>query len=146
MTDPIVVERFISAPAGVVYSYLTSAEKWARWQGSDHVVDPVPGGALTLAMPNGEKARGEFVELMPPTRLVFTWGWEGHPTVPPGSSIVEIELIERAGGTVLRLTHRGLPPEELPLHESGWLHYTARLAAVAEGGDPGPDLSTAATE
>ena len=44
--------------------------------------------------------------------------------MPPGSSLVEIDLIEKAGGTLVRFTHSGLPDEEeCASHEKGWTHY-----------------------
>ena len=140
MSDPIVIERLIAAPPAVVYSYLTSSEKWARWQGVNAIVEPESGGEFAVSMPNGTSARGEFVELEPDRRVVFTWGWADHPEVPPGSTTVEIDLIGEDGGTRLRLTHRGLPPDEVLIHTTGWEHYTIRLGEVAEGREPGPDL------
>jgi uncharacterized protein YndB with AHSA1/START domain len=139
MSEPIVVERLIDAPPAVVYSYLTESEKWVRWQGTKAVLVPEPGGRFALEMATGSSALGEFVELEPDRRVVFTWGWEGHPEVPPGSTIVEIDLAAEGTGTRLTLTHRGLPPEEIAIHTSGWAHYTTRLVLLAEGGDPGPD-------
>jgi hypothetical protein len=62
----------------------------------------------------------------------------GNP-VPPGSSVVEIDLYPDPAGTRVRLTHRGLPPPARAPHEEGWTHYVERLATVAAGGDPGPD-------
>jgi hypothetical protein len=59
--------------------------------------------------------------------------------VPPGSTTVEVELLADAGGTLVRLTHRGLPPGEVENHQAGWSHYLVRLSTVAEGGDPGSD-------
>ena len=53
--------------------------------------------------------------------------------------MVEIDLIEQPDGTLLRLTHSGLPPSECAAHEIGWAHYIERLANVAAGRDPGPD-------
>ncbi len=43
-------------------------------------------------------------------------------------------------GTILRLTHRGLPPDARPMHVAGWEHYIPRLAVAATGADPGPDV------
>ncbi|MGH8872117.1 MAG: SRPBCC family protein [Acidimicrobiia bacterium] len=139
MNDPIVVERLIAAPPSVVYSYLTDSEKWARWQGEDATIRPERGGIFSISMSNGTRARGEFVEVDPGRRVVFTWGWVDHPGVPPGSTTVEIELMAEGHGTRLRLTHHGLPPEEVPIHTQGWEYYSGRLVTVAEGGDPGPD-------
>ena len=48
-------------------------------------------------------ARGEYVEVDPPSRVVFTWGWEDQETaVPPGSSTVEITLTPDGEGTKVR--------------------------------------------
>jgi hypothetical protein len=60
--------------------------------------------------------------------------------VPPGSSLIEIDLIDQDGGTLLRMAHTGLPDaEQCARHERGWRHYLARLTLAAAGGDPGPD-------
>lgn len=139
MSDPIVVERSIAALPSAVYAYLVDSDGWARWQGVGATIDSRPGGVFALEMPNGTRARGEFVELVPDRRVVFTWGWIDHPGVPPGSTTVEIDLIPEGSGTRLRLTHTGLPPEEITLHAMGWHRYLPRLAAVATGEDPGPD-------
>jgi uncharacterized protein YndB with AHSA1/START domain len=133
------VERRIAASADRVYAYLTDSDLWATWQGVSAVVDPRPGGEYRMSMSNGMHARGRFVELVPHRRVVFTWGWEDHPTLPPGSSRVEIELIPDGVSTLVRLTHRDLPPDEFSKHQAGWDHYLPRLAMAAEGGDPGPD-------
>jgi uncharacterized protein YndB with AHSA1/START domain len=140
MTEPIIVTRRIAAPPAVVYAYLTDSEKWVKWQGVNATIEAKRGGTFALTMANGTRARGEFVELIPDHRVVFTWGWIDHPGVPPGSSTVEIDLVSEGEGTLLRLTHRGLPPEEVAIHTAGWNHYSARLAIVAEGREPGPDV------
>lgn len=139
MAEPIVVRRHIAAPPSTVYEYLTDSELWARWQGVGAMIEATPGGIFGISMPNGHHARGQFVELEPHRRVVFSWGWVDHPGVPPGSSTVEIDLVADDGGTMVTLTHTGLPPEELDVHRLGWDHYIPRLASVAEGGDPGPD-------
>lgn len=139
MSDPLVVERRVAAPPTTVYRYLTESERWARWQGVGATIDPSPGGLFRMEMATGQTARGEFLALEPDRRVVFTWGWIDHPGVPPGSTTVEIELIPDGEGTLVRLTHRDLPPGEHQVHLAGWRHYLPRLVSVAEGGDPGPD-------
>jgi uncharacterized protein YndB with AHSA1/START domain len=136
---PLQVERRVAAPPAAVYAFLTESERWARWQGVGAELDAVPGGLFRITMGNGMQAEGRFVELVPGERVVFTWGWLGHETVPPGSSTVEIDLVPDGEGTLVRLTHRGLPAEETAIHEAGWKHYLPRLARAAEGGDPGLD-------
>ena len=74
-------------------------------------------------------------------RLAYSFGWDGSEVVPPGSSLVEIDLIEQPpDGTLLRLTHTGLPnAEQYAGQVEGWAHYLGRLVAVAAGHEPGPD-------
>jgi uncharacterized protein YndB with AHSA1/START domain len=135
----IVLEQRIQAAPADVYAYLTDAAKWKRWQGSDATLDPRVGGVFSVLMANGLNARGEFVELVPDRRVVFTWGWIGYENLPPGSSIVEIELRADGDATILVLTHGSLPEEELPQQRMGWIHYLPRLAVAAAGGEPGED-------
>ncbi len=133
------VERRIAARPSDVYSYLTDSVRWARWQGESAEIEAVPGGVFRMVTAKGATAEGRFVQLVPDALVVFTWGWQGSPTVPPGSSTVEIELAPDGDGTLLRLTHRGLPAEDRPIHAAGWNHYLPRLAISAAGGDPGPE-------
>lgn len=139
MSTPIVIRQHVAAPPQVVYSYLTESEKWARWQGDEATIEATAGGIFRIAMRNGSTARGEFVELVPNRRVVFTWGWVDHPGVPPGSSTVTIEIADDGDGSLVTLTHTGLPPDEVSVHRQGWDHYLTRLAAVATGRDPGVD-------
>jgi uncharacterized protein YndB with AHSA1/START domain len=139
-TGAIRVDRHVKAPPHAIYAHLTDGALWARWQGAESEIEAVPGGLFRMTMANGQVAEGRFIDLVPDRRVVFTWGWNGHPSVPAGSSTVEIELIPEAAGTLVRLTHRGLPPDDVASHEIGWGHYLPRLAAAAEGADPGPDL------
>jgi uncharacterized protein YndB with AHSA1/START domain len=84
-------------------------------------------------------ASGRVVEVVENERIVFTWGWEQGPPVPPGSTTVAIELLPDGDGTRIRLTHSALPPDEIEIHRYGWEHYLSRLAAVSEDRDPGPN-------
>jgi uncharacterized protein YndB with AHSA1/START domain len=145
-TEKVSVQREIEIGASpeTVWEFLVDPEKAVRWWGQAISFDARPGGAYRIEVTPTHKATGEFVELDPPRRLVYTWGWaEGTPDqelVPAGSTTVEIDLIPRDGGTLLRLTHSGLPsPESAASHAEGWDHYFGRLAVVSHGGDPGPD-------
>jgi uncharacterized protein YndB with AHSA1/START domain len=86
------------------------------------------------------QSAGEYVEVVPLEKVVFTFGWdqEGHP-IPPGSTTVEITLHREGDKTRIRLAHRGLPEDAIDDHTHGWDHYLGRLAIAAAGGDPGPD-------
>jgi uncharacterized protein YndB with AHSA1/START domain len=139
--DALVVERRVSAPPSAVYAYLTESSRWARWQGVEATIEARPGGVFRILMPAGQTARGQFVELVPDRRVVFTWGFVDVPGIPPGSTTVEIDLFPDGDATLVRLTHRGLRDEDVPQHRAGWGHYVPRLAAAAAGDDPGPDSS-----
>ncbi|MEX0865548.1 MAG: SRPBCC domain-containing protein [Acidimicrobiia bacterium] len=138
-TRELKLEQLVSAPPSTVYRYLTESGKWAMWQGERASIDARPGGRFSMDMANGMTAEGEFVELVPNVRVVFTWGWVNHPDLPPGSTTVEIVLSEVRTGTRVILTQRQLPEAEWHTHQVGWRHYLPRLATVAAGGEPGPD-------
>jgi uncharacterized protein YndB with AHSA1/START domain len=147
MTEPLVVRREtqIAAPPATVFAFLTDPEKIISWMGAEAATAAEPGGLFLvkkIGRPNA--ARGAFREVVPVHRLAYSFGWEGSQEVPPGSSLVEIDLIDRDGGTLLRLTHSELPnAQQCAYHARGWAHYLGRLAIVAAGGDPGFDAGPA---
>jgi len=144
-TDTAIVEREVAIAASpeTVWQFLVDEEKATRWMGETASFDSRPGGVYRVGVIPGNTARGEFVELDPPRRLVFTWGWEPSPAansaVPPGSSTVEIELLPAGDGTTLRFVHRDLPSEAVAPHAHGWDHYLERLRVAAGGEDAGRD-------
>ena len=130
----------IDADPEVVYELLTDPAGLVRWMAEAAEVDARPGGRIRWTHRNGDACAGEIVELVPGRRVVFTYGWERADIgVPPGSTTVDITLTPTAGGTELHLVHRGLAGPMADAHRGGWSNYLARLAVVAEGGDPGPD-------
>jgi uncharacterized protein YndB with AHSA1/START domain len=140
--ESLVVEREvrIAARPETVFAFFTDPEKMVRWKGVVADLDHRPGGRYRVTINDQAVATGEYVEVTPFTRVVFTWGWEGHPIVPPGTSTVEVTLEPDGDETIVRLLHRGLPnAEEVANHADGWDHYLPRLATAASGGDPGPD-------
>ena len=133
----IEVETRIAAPPDVVFAYFVDPELYRRWKGTNAELDPRPGGLYHVAMPSGELVRGECVEVQLPTRIVFTWGFEGNPELPPGSSTVEVTLHADGDGTIVRLRHDRLPTDaSREQHAIGWRHYLDRLAIASAGGDP----------
>jgi uncharacterized protein YndB with AHSA1/START domain len=89
-------------------------------------------------MAEGQVVEGEFVAIEPDRRVVVTWGWQQHPRMPPGMSTVEFELTPDGDGTLLRLTHRGIPVDDVPIHRAGWDMFLPRLEIAVSGGDAGP--------
>jgi uncharacterized protein YndB with AHSA1/START domain len=142
MQEALVVRRetHIPAPPSAVFAFLTDPEKILRWMGTEAELEPHPGGLYLLNVTGARFARGVFREVVPVHRLAYSFGWDGSETVPPGSSVVEIDLIEQSNGTLLRLTHTGLPnAAQCAGHAEGWAHYLDRLAQVGAGRDPGAD-------
>ena len=133
-------ETHIPAPPAAVFALLTDPELILRWIGTEAQLEPQPGGLYLLNVTGARFARGSFREVVPVHRLAYSFGWDGSEAVPPGSSLVEIDLVEQPDGTLLRLTHTGLPnTEQCNGHAEGWAHYLDRLAEVAAGRNPGPD-------
>jgi uncharacterized protein YndB with AHSA1/START domain len=146
MTEPLVVRRetYIAAPAATVFAFLTDPEKIVSWMGAEAKTEMHPGGLYLLKGVGSNVARGAFREVVPVHRLAYSFGWEGSEEVPPGSSLIEIDLIDRDGGTLLRMTHSGLPnAAQCASHNTGWAHYLGRLAMAAAGQDPGIDRGPA---
>ena len=137
-TEAIECKVQIAASKETVFSFWTDPEKMVRFQGLTAILDPQPGGDYHADLGSGMVMDGKFIEVRPYDRIVFSFGWEGHPVVPPGSTTVEISLEEADGGTLLTLRHSGLPQGEGDIHVGGWGHYLARLVVAAPGGDPGP--------
>ena len=134
------IEQRIEASPEIVFSFLVEPERYRRWMGVDAELDAHPGGSFMVRVNEMAVARGHYVAVEPPRRLVMTWGWEGNEALPPGSTTVEFTLEPDGDGTILRLRHSGLPNEdERTQHAHGWGHFIGRLAVAGGGGDPGPD-------
>jgi len=136
----IELQRRIAAPPETVFAYFTDAKRYRLWQGVDAELDPRPGGLFRVTMTghSGQVVRGEYLEVSPPKRLVFTWGYEDNEGLQPGDSTVEVLLEPDGADTLLTLRHSGLPSETAcRLHDWGWDLTLDRLDVVATGGDPG---------
>lgn len=139
MSDSIEREIFIAAAPETVFCFLVDPGLMAQWIGLSHTLEPRPGGVFRVEISEGNIARGSYTEVVPPRRVVFTWGWESAPqqaalaAVPPGSSVVEIELESKGGGTLLRLRHSRLPTTISGMHGERWSHYLTRLAVACGG-------------
>jgi len=135
MTGAIEITQRIDAPPEIVFAYLTDSQRFVRWMGVGAELDPRPGGRYRIDVDGVHIVSGEYQVIDPPRRLVMSWGWEGHPTVPPGSTTVEITLTPEQGATVLRLRHLGLPDEaERRQHAEGWQLYSRQLAQLVAAG------------
>jgi len=127
--DVVEVSVYIAARPETVFPYFTDPGRYVQWMGRDAMLQPVPGGSYRVFMQHGVEAAGEFLEIDPPRRVVFTWGWTHDPAVPPGTRVV--------------LRHNDLPDDgQRDHHHKGWELYLSRLQLRICGGDPGPDPNT----
>jgi uncharacterized protein YndB with AHSA1/START domain len=142
-TETLVIEREleIAASPETIWELLTDPKEATRWMGQVAEFDLQPGGVYRVEVIPGNTARGAFVEIDPPRRLVYTWGWEsGSSPAAPGSTTIEFELEASGAGTLLHFRHSGLPSADaVASHSHGWDHYFERLAVAGRGEDPGPD-------
>lgn len=142
MTDESVLEvsLHIAAAPETVFPYFVDPARYVRWMGNSAVLEPVPGGAYRVNLRDGARVEGAFVEVDPPHRVVFTWGWTNDDTVAPGTTTVVVTLTEEDGGTRVVLRHHDLPDDERrDLHRTGWELYLDRLRTRVLGGETGRD-------
>jgi uncharacterized protein YndB with AHSA1/START domain len=130
-------EVFIAAPPETVFQFLIDPELMSQWIGIEYDIDPRPGGSFGIKVSRGNVARGIYTEVTPFRRVAFTWGWDssdpalGLETLPPGASLVEIELELINGGTLLRLRHTRLPDGTSTIHGDRWSYYLEQLKCAA---------------
>src|SRR5262245_37138119 len=99
-------EILVRAPRATVFRYFTDSERWARWWGAGSTIDGRAGGALRIVYPDGTTASGQVLEIRPPERIVFSYGYEGAgKPIAPGGSRVTIQLAEDPEGTRLAFLH-----------------------------------------
>jgi uncharacterized protein YndB with AHSA1/START domain len=139
-TSVVEHEVRVNARPETVFAYFTDPAKMVQWMGVEATLDPRPGGISRIAVNSEAIMRGEFLEVVPHSRVVFSWGWEDHRfDVAPASTVVEVSLTPEDDGTRVRVTHRELPARGIDFHKLGWDYYLARLGLAAAGRDPGPD-------
>jgi uncharacterized protein YndB with AHSA1/START domain len=125
----ISIRRVLSAPCTQVFEAWTRPELMARWffagDGWTTKVsaDVRVGGRYELTMrdTSGEEHTqfGEYREVVPVTRLVFTWSF---PPLAVIDSVVTVELVDLGTSTELNLRH--VLPSEPTIrrsHEDGWV-------------------------
>ena len=128
----LVKEIWIDATPEKVFPYLVEPELLTKWIGDESWNDPRPGGLFRLKFDSENVVRGEFVEVDPPRRVVYSWGSEQRESLPAGSTMVAFDLEPENGGTRVHLRHSDLPTEnEVEQHTKGWDYFLPLLAKVA---------------
>ena len=125
------IKRFINAPRDRVYAAWTDPVQLRQWFGPEKVqtrnliADARVGGKFRWDLTNSEGEKmtclGEYRELQPGKKIVFTWQWDDDEDWANHTSVVTVELSDRDSGTELRLIHEQLPNEQSrDGHTGGW--------------------------
>ena len=125
------IKRFINAPRDRVYAAWTDPAQLRQWFGPEKVqtrnliADARVGGKFRWDLTNSEGEKmtclGEYRELQPGKKIVFTWQWDDDEDWENHTSVVTVELSDRDNGTELRLIHEQLPNEaSRDGHTGGW--------------------------
>jgi uncharacterized protein YndB with AHSA1/START domain len=127
----------IGAPPEAVYAALTDAAALRAWL-AEHAEVSVDGGVFEFwgrFTPEGERGRQRLLAAEPGRALGFSWQLHGTETE------VGITLEPQDGGTMLTLTHSGVPPRAAG--DCYWVNdllmlSLANLASYCEGRGIGP--------
>ena len=128
----------IEAEPAFVFGFLTTNDGMTSWMGQWADLDPRVGGRFAVNI-SGSPARGEFLEVDPPHRVVVSWGFGDSQILPAGASRVAFTLTPIPTGTRVELVHSQLPDAHVASHTLGWAHFFERLAIAGRGEDAGPD-------
>jgi len=127
--EAVYIERTYDAPAEAVFDAWTDEgvlRRWFHaqrdWTTSEASVDLRVGGAVRVVMHDPDKGEdhgggGLYKEVDRPTRLAFTWTWDGTDR----ETLIEIDFDESAGRTTVRFSHSNLRDlASARDHEGGW--------------------------
>lgn len=107
-------EVLVKADPSTIYAFLIEPGRQS-WLGTDVEFDARPGGLYKVNVVGDHPALGEFVEVVPNEKVVFTFGWNepGHP-IPAGSTKVAITLIPEGDETRVRWCTADYPTTPSP--------------------------------
>lgn len=121
------ISSTIRAPRDKVYAAWTTPAILSKWFAPGQrnplpeILDVRPGGKYRIVMKGDDDspvAIGEYREVVPGEKLVFTWGWEGDPSQP---TLVTVTFADAKGGTEVVLLHeRFASAETCERHRMGW--------------------------
>jgi uncharacterized protein YndB with AHSA1/START domain len=125
-----------------IFRALTESAELARWWGpqgftmAEIDLDLRVGGGyrFTMQPPRGDRFHlaGEFLEIEPPHRLVYTFGYE-EPDPDDRQTVVALSLEEAGHATAVSLSQGEFATAaRLELHRSGWTDSLDKLRALTE--------------
>jgi uncharacterized protein YndB with AHSA1/START domain len=133
------ISRTYNAPREKVFAAWTEPQHLNRWFApTDEFevsadVDLRTGGKYRIEMKHSSghvhTAIGEYREITPPERLIYTWGWLEDEIIR--GTLVTIEFRDLGASTEVVLTHELFPDAEWrDKHNQGWTGCMARLDKV----------------
>lgn len=129
MDTKVDITRVFRASREVVFDAIASGLLFEH-TGSNkdtHTIDFRVGGTYQTDWGDNRQGRGEFKEIDPPNRVVFTWNTFNCEFNVEGT-LVTIELSDHPEGCELRLTHDNLViPGSYDDHLAGWTGCLKRL-------------------
>ncbi len=139
---PLRFERSLPATPAEAFHAWTDPESLALWMCPGEIrraearCDVRVGGHFAITMKGTENDyghHGEYLEIDPPKRLVFTWFSDA---LPEARTLVTVEFAPIDGGrTRLTLVHEDLPEGEAYAgHEQGWKDILRRHAEHLDAG------------
>lgn len=120
----------IEAPREIVFRFFTDEKRWAAWWGAGSTIDSKPGGKLRIRYPEGTEVLGEVLEVKPPDRIVFTYGYASGQMIPPGGSLVTIRLEPDPRGTRLEFRHDFAEAAVRDQHVQGWRYQLSLFSNI----------------
>jgi uncharacterized protein YndB with AHSA1/START domain len=137
MTDDHFVlrlERLLDASPERVFAAWTDPDLLRRWWAAqpdwttpEARTDVRVGGRYRLSMQDADgtvhTVVGEYLEVDPPRRLVYTWQWEpqGDPAPTGVVTVVEVDFVADGSATRVVLEQRGFDGEaDRDEHDHGW--------------------------
>jgi uncharacterized protein YndB with AHSA1/START domain len=142
----LTLHRTLDAPRERTFATLTEPTELARWWGPRGFTTPEieldlrVGGGYRFAMqpPDGDPFHlsGEFLEIDPPSRLVYTFRWD-EPDPDDRETVVVLSLRAVDRCTEVSLSHGEFTTEaRLALHRAGWTDALEKLSALLPRSGP----------
>jgi uncharacterized protein YndB with AHSA1/START domain len=136
------LKHVLDSPRERIFKLLTEPAELAKWWGPHGFTTPEVeldlsvGGRyrFTMQPPEGEAFHlsGEFIEIAPPTRLVYTFCWD-EPDPDDRETVVVLSLAAVGDATEVSLSQGEFATDErLALHRSGWADSLEKLGEVIE--------------
>ena len=132
MSEPalhqVVRHVVIAARRDTVFRFFTDPDRFAAWWGAGSTIDARPGGRVYIRYPGDVEVLGDVIEVSPPDRLVFTYGFASGKPIPPASSRVTITLSSQGALTRLHLAHEFSDAAVRDEHVQGWRYQLSVFA------------------